>query len=545
MKNTHSLILTFLLCLFVASSCHRNQHPAISQCMTLAENHRPESALSLLQTLNRSRFSEAEAAHYALVYTLSQDKSGIDVSNDSLLRLAYNHYRTLPTDSLYSRCMYYMGKYYLLTDSAHAAAHCLHEAERAAAASCDTAVQCMALEKLSTLSHWYAPHQSLQYIDKALSLYAAYSQATFTNRIHLQLAKGENLVYNGRCKEALRLAEHLLPSVLQQGDSALVSNVYQDLSVFSLVDSNKVQARDYAQLSYRYAPVRNEHKLLALANSYFELGEDAACLRILDTLQTKKMSVVYNVFKLRHYIAVRQNSHNLVMNYADSAYTYLEKMYANTMLEKDRHYAESLRKGTALAQAQAQSSQQFYIIVVLIILVVSVVFVAIMVYNNKKKQQKLALENTQTKLQYEANLLKESQRMEAEKHELELKHKDVQLDMMRQFLIRKIELFNKLSPSDKSSANFLLEEMEWQEIEAFLENAENHFVSKLHTRFPQLDVSDYRFMMLLRLDLPSKSLARILGVNEGTIRHRSYILKQRLEITDKSVSLRQYLASLV
>ena len=283
---------------------------------------------------------------------------------------------------------------------------------------------------------------------------------------------------------------------------------------------------------------------LALANSYFELGEDAACLRILDTLQTKKMSVVYNVFKLRHYIAVRQNSHNLVMNYADSAYTYLEKMYANTMLEKDRHYAESLRKGTALAQAQAQSSQQFYIIVVLIILVVSVVFVAIMVYNNKKKQQKLALENTQTKLQYEANLLKESQRMEAEKHELELKHKDVQLDMMRQFLIRKIELFNKLSPSDKSSVNFLLEEMEWQEIEAFLENAENHFVSKLHTRFPLLDVSDYRFMMLLRLDLPSKSLARILGVNEGTIRHKSYMLKQRLEITDKSVSLRQYLVNL-
>lgn len=121
--------------------------------MTLAENHRPDNALSLLQTLNRSRFSEVEAAHYALVYTLSQDKSGIDVSNDSLLRLAYNHYRTLPTDSLYSRCMYYMGKYYLLTDSAHAAAHCLHEAERAAAASCDTAVQCMALEKLSTLSH--------------------------------------------------------------------------------------------------------------------------------------------------------------------------------------------------------------------------------------------------------------------------------------------------------------------------------------------------------------------------------------------------------
>ena len=61
-------------------------------------------------------------------------------------------------------------------------------------------------------------------------------------------------------------------------------------------------------------------------------------------------------------------------------------------------------------------------------------------------------------------MLKESQRMEAERHQLELKHKDVQLDMMRQFLIRKIELFNKFSPSDKSSAKILLEELEWQEI---------------------------------------------------------------------------------
>ena len=179
MKNTHSLILTFLLCLFVASSCHRNQHPAISQCMTLAENHRPDSALSLLQTLNRSRFTEAEAAHFALVYTLSQDKSGIDVSNDSLLRLAYNHYRTLPTDSLYSRCMYYMGKYYLLTDSAHAAAHCLHEAERAAAASCDTAVQCMALDKLGKIYRMFEPKKALQCAIQVSTLYKKIQQSQY------------------------------------------------------------------------------------------------------------------------------------------------------------------------------------------------------------------------------------------------------------------------------------------------------------------------------------------------------------------------------
>ena len=120
--------------------------PPYPSACTWPESPRPTVPFRCCKHSIAAVSGEVEAAHYALVYTLSQDKSGIDVSNDSLLRLAYNHYRTLPTDSLYSRCMYYMGKYYLLTDSAHAAAHCLHEAERAAAASCDTAVQCMAIE---------------------------------------------------------------------------------------------------------------------------------------------------------------------------------------------------------------------------------------------------------------------------------------------------------------------------------------------------------------------------------------------------------------
>lgn len=48
---------------------------------------------------------------------MAQDKSGIDVDNDSLLRNAYNWYNGKPADSLYAKCEYYMGKYYALNDS--------------------------------------------------------------------------------------------------------------------------------------------------------------------------------------------------------------------------------------------------------------------------------------------------------------------------------------------------------------------------------------------------------------------------------------------
>ena len=76
------------------------------QCADDATHHRPPCA------------PPAEKAYYALTYYLAQNKSGLDVANDSLIRVAYNYYAKLPEDSLYARCMYYMGVYYSLSDSA-------------------------------------------------------------------------------------------------------------------------------------------------------------------------------------------------------------------------------------------------------------------------------------------------------------------------------------------------------------------------------------------------------------------------------------------
>ena len=72
----------------------------------------PDSALTMLHTIDRRALPPAEKAYYALTYYLAQNKSGLDVANDSLIRVAYNYYAKLPEDSLYARCMYYMGVYY-------------------------------------------------------------------------------------------------------------------------------------------------------------------------------------------------------------------------------------------------------------------------------------------------------------------------------------------------------------------------------------------------------------------------------------------------
>ena len=105
--------------------------------------------MSVLNGINQTKLDKAERARYALVYTIAQDKSGLDVDNDSLLRTAYTYYNNREEDSLYAKCEYYMGKYYMLNDSTELAMECLQKAANASEKQGDKYTQCLAMEKLS------------------------------------------------------------------------------------------------------------------------------------------------------------------------------------------------------------------------------------------------------------------------------------------------------------------------------------------------------------------------------------------------------------
>lgn len=77
--------------MFLASSCNHGSNQTIDIAYHLAA-FAPDSALSLLQGMRGTTLSLEEQARYALVYTMAQDKSGLDVDNDSLLRAAYTYY---------------------------------------------------------------------------------------------------------------------------------------------------------------------------------------------------------------------------------------------------------------------------------------------------------------------------------------------------------------------------------------------------------------------------------------------------------------------
>ena len=71
---------------------------------------RPDSALAVLDSIDRSLLSTDQSkAHHALLYAMALDKNFIDVSDDSIARVAVNYYSKNGSDRHYARSLYYLG----------------------------------------------------------------------------------------------------------------------------------------------------------------------------------------------------------------------------------------------------------------------------------------------------------------------------------------------------------------------------------------------------------------------------------------------------
>ena len=157
----------------------------------LLMQEQPDSALHLLQILPRHSLTGETLARYALIHSIAQDKSGLDVTSDSLLRIAYDYYCRHPEDSLYARSQYYMGKYYSLVDSIKQAEDCLRTAVRYADERKEYYTQYLALDRLSRAVRYADAPLALEYSKQALDVYSQKCSPHAMNQVFLLKDRSE------------------------------------------------------------------------------------------------------------------------------------------------------------------------------------------------------------------------------------------------------------------------------------------------------------------------------------------------------------------
>lgn len=545
MKKSFLYFCLLLVISFVFSSCHSDRSRILVSAYSMVDSL-PDSTLALLRKVDCDNLSAKDMAEYSLLFTMAQDKSGLDVDNDSLIRIAYDWYQQHQDDSLYAKCLYYMGKYYMLNDSTEQAISLLTQSSQKSNKIGDLKTESMALEKLSKVYQVVEPKKSLVFSKKALETYASYQYATLKNRIYLNLNYSEALLACEITRKSVDVALSILPKALVLKDSVVLADVYQDLANSYLYLGYKDSCLFYAKKTYDLQPIKNMSCRLMLADAYQEADSVRQCLALLESLKPTLSTEKYVCFQICSQASIKMQDYEKSKMYMDSAYSCIENMYAEAVKGKADYYSSFLEKEKQKSELKGRAEMQSYLLLLVIILALLVIVFLLYVYKNSrsKAQKEIIFEKKQAemKVRHEHELAMIEKNLSEQYHQKELSRKEVQLSIMRSYLMKLVTAVEKLnSIKTGTGKHVVLTEKDWKEIAAFLDSTENMFVTRLKTRFPNLSEGDLHLMMLLRLKMPQKVLASLYCITEKAVKQKLFLYKEKVGINGQNISLREYM----
>ena len=545
MKKSFLYFCLLLAISFAFSSCHTDRSRILVSAYSMVDSL-PDSTLALLRKVDCDNLSAKDMAEYSLVFTMAQDKSGLDVDNDSLIRIAYDWFQQHQDDSLYAKCLYYMGKYYMLNDSTEQAISLLTQSSQKSNKIGDLKTESMALEKLSKVYQVVEPKKSLVFSKKALQTYASYQYATLKNRIYLNLNYSEALLACEITRKSVDVALSILPKALVLKDSVVLADVYQDLANSYLYLGYKDSCLFYAKKTYDLQPIKNMSCRLMLADAYREVDSVRQCLALLESLKPTLSTEKYVCFQICSQASIKMQDYEKSNMYMDSAYSCIENMYAEAVKGKADYYSSVLKKEKQKSELKGRAEMQSYLLLLVIILALLVIVFLLYVYKNSrnKAQKEIIFEKRQAemKVRHEHELAMIEKNLSEQYHQKELSRKEVQLSIMRSYLMKLVTAVEKLnSIKTGTGKHVVLTEKDWKEIAAFLDSTENMFVTRLKTRFPNLSEGDLHLMMLLRLKMPQKVLASLYSITEKAVKQKLFLYKEKVGINGQNISLREYM----
>lgn len=206
-------------------------------------------------------------------------------------------------------------------------------------------------------------------------------------------------------------------------------------------------------------------------------------------------------------------------------------MYAEATVKKDKYYStyvqSEFEKGVVEGRAKEMKRLNLFITVAALIIILLLV---------------LFYRQYQAKAKMKIMVEKKNHEMKEQLHKETLRHKEVQISMMRDFILKKTNTAKKIEDiKNNQGENISLTNSDWNEINLFIDNVEGDFVPRLMEKFPQLSDSEIRFLILVRLKIPTKALASIYGISEKSVRQKLYVFKSKVGIEGKDGTLRDYI----
>lgn len=352
-----------------------------------------------------------------------------------------------------------------------------------------------------------------------MNVYSKHTELPLKNKVYARLRLSTSLMEVDSLHAALKENLLALNDAKVLNDSDIISDVCLDLSSIYGEQGQKDSSLYYAKTACSLSKTDTITCRLALASAFCDVDSIKEMFTVLNGLNPNIMEDKNTISYLKVVGAIKAKNIDLAINYTDSANNNYDDAYRKAMQGKYTYYSSYINKVKEKAELRGKNEMQRWVFLLSILLLISLLAFILYVYFINQKQAALKI-----------------------RQEKELAHKETQLSAMRNYLLKKIEIVEKLnSIREKDVNHFVLSEDDWTELEAFLDGVEELFVSRLKKQHPNLTQSDIRLMMLLRLKLPQKSLASIYCISEKAVKQKSFLYKERVGIQNEQISLRKYI----
>lgn len=500
-------------------------------------SERPDSALKIVESMNRSLLkTKKDRAHHALLYAMALDKNYIDVTDDSIARVAVDYYSKKGPEKYEARALYYLGLSYYYKGEYDKAILEFTKAEKVAERSDSLYLGMTKLKQADTYSYSYNHIETLKCLQSANKIYSSISAEYYVRVTELRLAQA---YYNLNEKEkAEKLLERIISNETNEKirTSAMIS--YAFIKAHPLNDNYEdfdISVKTYEDVVSEYdSSFMGYEDYWAWAHSLNLLGRKTEARDMISQLKVADTSGTADYWL---YLIEKSDAN------FESALSYLE----NSTDKIDKEVAEALRQSLALTQRDyydAQSKISDYKVRTRTLLLISITVISLLLIGLILWITLRIIEhNCEEKEKYLKYANEVSRQLEASKNDdyPALKKKYVELYKSKFEMIGSLYEQYSLYYGKKNAEKVIYDKVvsivnDFRDdysnkdiIEGMLNDGLDDIMINLRTEMSKLKEKDYSVFSLLAIGFDVTTISHLLNTTMNTIYIRKSRIRRQIE----------------
>ena len=500
-------------------------------------SERPDSALKIVESMDRSLLkTKKDRAHHALLYAMALDKNYVDVTDDSIARVAVDYYSKKGPEKYEARALYYLGLSYYYKGEYDKAILEFTKAEKVAERSDSLYLGMTKLKQADTYSYSYNHIETLKCLQSANKIYSSISAEYYVRVTELRLAQA---YYNLNEKEkAEKLLERIISNETNEKirTSAMIS--YAFIKAHPLNDNYEdfdISVKTYEDVVSEYdSSFMGYEDYWAWAHSLNLLGRKTEARDMISQLKVADTSGTADYWL---YLIEKSDAN------FESALSYLE----NSTDKIDKEVAEALRQSLALTQRDyydAQSKIADYKVRTRTLLLISITVISLLLIGLILWITLRIIEhNSEEKEKYLKYANEVSRQLEASKNDdyPALKKKYVELYKSKFEMIGSLYEQYSLYYGKKNAEKVIYDKVvsivnDFRDdysnkdiIEGMLNDGLDDIMINLRTEMSKLKEKDYSVFSLLAIGFDVTTISHLLNTTMNTIYIRKSRIRRQIE----------------